>query len=173
MMEVAMTPPLAARVAAETQVGADFETFYRTDADRLRRALAVTIGDPQVAAEAVDEAMTRALARWGHVRQLASPSGWVYRVGLNWSISRWRRRRREAPLDDLHGYLHGPDPSGAAVAMALRTLPVDQRAVIVCRTLLEYSTAETAAALDVPEGTVKSRLARGLAALRAALQEDV
>lgn len=151
--------------------GTDFEVFYRAHADRLRRALAVTLGDAHVAGEAVDEAMTRALARWRHVGQLASPAGWVYRVGLNWSISRWRRQRRETPLDGVDPYLGGPDPVAASLAATLRTLPVDQRAVVVCRTLLEYSTAETAVALGVPAGTVKSRLARGLAVLRASLAE--
>lgn len=169
-----MTRPvrLAEADAAVTVTSVDFETFYRTQADEVRRALAVTLGDAHVAGDAIDEAMTRALARWDKVSRLASPAGWVYRVGLNWSISRWRRRRRETPLDTLDGNLPGPDPSAAAAAQALQKLPVAQRAVIVCRVLLELSTTETAAALDLPEGTVKSRLARGLATLRAAVTDE-
>lgn len=171
-MEVATTPPVSLLVTGErTMAGTDFETFYRAKADPLRRALAVTLGDPHVAGEAIDEAMTRALARWGHVGQLADPAGWVYRVGLNWSISRWRRLRRERPLDGVEPLLGGPDPEAATVATSLLTLPIEQRAVIVCRTILEFSTAETAVALGVREGTVKSRLARGLAVLRSSLAE--
>ncbi|MFF5234640.1 hypothetical protein [Dactylosporangium sp. NPDC000521] len=43
----------------------DFESFYRFEADRLHRALAVTLGDPQLAREAADEAMARIYANWG------------------------------------------------------------------------------------------------------------
>ena len=182
-MEVATTPPLLAATndhrhdLGAAELGADanpgFEDFYRANADRVRRALAVTLGDPEAAGEAVDEAMTRALARWRHVRRLDSPAGWVYRVGLNWSISRWRRLRREIALGDHEPEVDtaGADTLGAGVAIALQALPVDQRAVIVCRALLECSTAETAASLGIPEGTVKSRLARGLTALRAAIDD--
>jgi RNA polymerase sigma-70 factor (ECF subfamily) len=147
-----------------------FEAFYRAHADTVRRALAVTLGDAQVAAEATDEAMTRALARWRRVSVHESPAGWVYRVGLNWAVSRWRRQRREAPLDaggpGDERTVDPPDPVAAAAGDALRTLPLDQRAVVVCRVLLECSTGETAALLRIPTGTVKSRLARGLALLR-------
>lgn len=168
-----MTPPLSLQITGErTMVGTDFDVFYRAHADALRRALAVTLGDPHIAGEAIDEAMTRALARWGSVGRLASPAGWVYRVALNWSISRWRRVRRELPLDGVEAPLaDGLDRLAAGVADTLRTLPIDQRAVVVCRTILEYSTAETAEALGVPQGTVKSRLARGLTVLRTALAE--
>jgi DNA-directed RNA polymerase specialized sigma24 family protein len=93
-------------------------------------------------------------------------------VGLNWSISRWRRRWRETALDTHDTSRTGPDPSAAAAAVALQQLPVQQRAVIVCRVLLECSTGETASALGVPEGTVKSRLARGLATLRTAMTDE-
>jgi RNA polymerase sigma-70 factor (ECF subfamily) len=178
----------------------DFEAFYRANADKVRRALAVTLGDAHVAAEATDEAMTRALARWRRVSTHDSPAGWVYRVGLNWAISRWRRLRREAPLDDretdrsrtgsrgerprgpgrtgwstrsdaVETTVEPPDPVAAAAGDALRELPLDQRAVVVCRVLLECSTGETAALLDIPVGTVKSRLARGLAHLRRTLDD--
>jgi len=192
-------------------VALDFEAFYRAHADTVRRALAVTLGDAHVAAEATDEAMTRALARWRRVSGHDSPAGWVYRVGLNWAISRWRRLRREMPLADDGAPLseraatdgrdgggagwsdrpgrpgrqprpgggvlatetvEPPDPEAAAAGVALRRLPLDQRTVIVCRVLLECSTGETAALLDIPVGTVKSRLARGLAALRSTLDAD-
>jgi len=160
------------RATAATTAAASFETFYRAEADRVRRALAVSLGDAHVAGEAVDEAMTRALARWGRVSRLDSPAAWVYRVGLNWSISRWRRVRREGPLEDVDRTVGAPDPLAAGVADALRSLPIDQRAVVVCRALLECSTAETAAALGIPEGTVKSRFHRGLTSLRAALTDQ-
>ncbi|HEY8471157.1 MAG TPA: sigma factor-like helix-turn-helix DNA-binding protein [Natronosporangium sp.] len=150
-----------------------FEAFYRAAVDRVYRALVVTLGDPQLAREATDEAMTRAYANWARVRTLENPGGWAYRVGLNWANSWWRKRRRErivpsAPPDTT---VTPPDPAATAAGQALAALALPQRAVVVCRVLLELSTAETAAVLGVAEGTVKSRLARALAALRTALTD--
>lgn len=150
-----------------------FERFYRTHVDRIHRALALATGDAGLAREAADEAMARAYARWDRVRKLDSPAGWVFRVGLNWATSWWRKVRRERPPapDDSYAAVAGPDPAGLAARSALDRLPPTQRAVIVCRVLLDLSTAETATVLQLTEGTVKSRLSRGLAGLRATLAE--
>jgi len=95
-------------------------------------------------------------------------SAWVYRVGLNWATSRRRRTSRERPLStrDRPGSAEPPDPAGLAALAALGHLTVRHRAVVVARVLLDLSTAETAMVLDIPENTVKSRLARALASLR-------
>ena len=165
---VAMDGEAVPAVAAEP-----FEVFYRAQVDRVYRALTVTLGDPQLAREATDEAMARTYANWSRVRGLDNPGGWVYRVGLNWATSWWRKRRRERALPAAGSDPHvaPPDPAGTAAAEALARLALPQRAVVVCRVLLDMSTAETAALLGVAEGTVKSRLARALAALRTALTE--
>lgn len=151
-----------------------FEQFYRDHVDRIHRALALAVGDPAVAREATDEAMARAYARWDRVRRLDNPGGWVFRVGLNWATSWWRKVRRERPpAEDRHpAAAAAPDPAGLAARSALELLPLSRRTVIVCRVLLDLSTAETAAVLDLTEGTVRSRLSRGLAELRAALAEE-
>jgi RNA polymerase sigma-70 factor (ECF subfamily) len=170
--------------ALELTAGAgSFDAFYRAEVDRLYRALAVTLGDHHVAREAVDEAMVRACVRWRTVGGYDRPGGWVYRVGLNWARSRWRKLQREEQLDppgDDDGAdgqsQPGPDVEvdgfGGPALAALRDLPVDQRAVIVCRVLLDLDTAATAEALGIPTGTAKSRLARGLAALRHEIEEN-
>ncbi|MCU1426535.1 MAG: putative polymerase subfamily sigma factor [Actinomycetia bacterium] len=139
-----------------------FVDFYETTRDRVGRALAMTLGDVHLAAEAVDEAMARAFQRWDRVGRLDSPGGWVYRVGLNWATSVLRRRHRapnppaeRGPTDV--GPLSEPD-----VAAALAELPSRQRAVIVCRFYLGLSEAETAATLAIRPGTAKSRLSRAL-----------
>lgn len=150
----------------------DFEAFYRANVDRIYRALAVTLRRDDLAHEAVDEAMARAYARWPVVSRLENPAGWVFRVGLNWATSWWRKVRRERPPGaDTAEFDPEPPETLLAARDALALLPAPQRAVIVCRVLLDLSTAETAVALDVSEGTVKSRLSRGLASLRAALAE--
>lgn len=150
-----------------------FEAFYRANADRVYRALAVTLRRDDLAAEAVAEAMARACARWSTVSRLDNPAGWVFRVGLNWATSWWRKVRRESPpaTEADHPWHRPPDASTVA-RDALARLPEAQRAVITCRVLLDFSTAETAAALRISEGTVKSRLARGLAALRNELNSE-
>ena len=151
-----------------------FEEFYRGQADRVYRALAVTLGDVELARDATAEAMARAYARWPRVSTVENPGGWAYRVGLNWATSVWRRRRREHPLfDDLDPAVMATDVDAVAAMQALRTLNTLSRAVVVCRVLLELSTSETATVLHIPEGTVKSRLARALATLRTSLTEEV
>jgi DNA-directed RNA polymerase specialized sigma24 family protein len=158
-----------APAALEAGGEAAFCAFYRSSRDPVARALAVTLGDPDLAAEAVDEAMARAYQRWAHVEVLGNPAGWVYRVAFNWAASGLRRRRR------LPRFLARPEVTGIgavgepAVAEALAELEVRQRAVVVCRYLLGWSVAETAAALNTPEGTVKSRLHRASRLLAARL----
>ncbi len=147
-----------------------FETVYEAR-DRLYRALALTIGDRQLAAEAVDEAMTRAFDRWDTISGYDSPEGWVYRVALNWTRSKLKKRRsedlwREPPLPgvaDTH-----PDPD---LRSAVSDLPIKYRSVVVARYLLDWSTSQTAVALDLPESTVKTRLRRALTRLARELGE--
>ena len=74
----------------------DFHEFYREARPAVGRALAVTLGDPDLAADAVDEAMIRAYQRWSQVARLDNPGGWVYRVGLNWSRRIFRMRYNKA-----------------------------------------------------------------------------
>jgi DNA-directed RNA polymerase specialized sigma24 family protein len=146
-----------------------FDDFYRAERDSIARALAVTLGDPGLAAEAVDEAMARAYQRWERVGVYDSPGGWVYRVALNWATSVLRRHRR--PVRAVHE--RGPTDVGPvpepAVAAALAELDVRQRAVVVCRFYLGMSEAETAAALGIRPGTAKSRLHRAIQHLQVRL----
>ncbi len=152
-----------------------FEEFYVNHRVVVYRALAVTLCDPQLAREAADEAMTRAYMHWGRVSFYENPAGWAYRVGLNWATSWWRKVHREHPVGQVTG---GNEPEATSVgsdvhAYAMLTnLPRAQRAVVVCRILLQLSTAETASALGTTEGTVKSRLARALVTLRTTMDRD-
>lgn len=150
---------------------AGFADFYRTERAGLVRALALTLGDADLATEAVDEAMTRAYQRWRSVADMNNPTGWVYRVALNWSRSvlRSRRRREAQPLFDreaIEGFGPMADP---AVRRALAALDVKHRAVVVCRFFLDMTEDETAKALDIRPGTAKSRLHRATRQLRVEL----
>ncbi len=159
---------LAAIVPLRPVAAGGFTEFYRESRTQVARALALTLGDVDLAAEATDEAMTRAYQRWDHVQRLANPGGWVYRVGLNWARSVLRRRRLNRQL------LYEPSAGAAdigepAVHRALAELSVDHRAVVVCRHLLGWSLEQTAEALGAPPGTVKSRLNRANQQLAARL----
>jgi RNA polymerase sigma factor (sigma-70 family) len=133
------------------------------------RALALTLGDVDLASEATDEAMTRAYMRWITVRDLDNPTGWVYRVGLNWARSVLRRRRLGHPSLFRPERVDLPPVADPAIHAALAALDVKHRAVIVCRFFLGWSEEQTALALDVRPGTVKSRMHRAKADLRVRL----
>lgn len=163
-------------VVATAQVGTltkdvEFESFYRGERAPLYRALALTLGDADLAAEAVDEAMVRAYQHWRRLSRYDNPGGWVYRVGLNWAISRTRRSRRPA-VPDSRGHVDQPQLPDPHLAAAVAALPTRQRAVVVLRFERDWSLDQIADALGVPAGTVKSRLHRALATLRSTLEDD-
>jgi len=135
----------------------DFDAFYRKARPSVGRALALTLHDNDLATDAVDEAMVRAYQRWDHVGRLDNPAGWVYRVGLNHARSRLRRLLRRVPPPAETAEFTVADP---VIALALDELSVDHRAVVVCRLMLGWSETQTADALAIRPGTVKSRLSR-------------
>ncbi|MGB5656524.1 MAG: sigma-70 family RNA polymerase sigma factor, partial [Acidimicrobiia bacterium] len=144
----------------------DFAAFYDLWRPPLHRALALAVGSRSLADEAVDEAMTRALAQWEKIRDYDRPEGWVYRVGLNWARGVFRKRRYEilADVDFDTRRVDVPLPD-TDVIDAVGRLSYRLRSVVVARYYLDWSTAEVAAALGIPEGTVKSRLSRALSRL--------
>ena len=139
--------------------------------DRIAAALALTVRNASLGAEAADEAMARAYADWGTVSSLSNPAGWVYRVGLNWTRSLLRRRRREELGVQVEHVAAQDRRVDVDLERAIAGLSVEHRAVVVVRHLLGFSTAEAAVALEISEGTVKSRLSRALDQLRASLEE--
>lgn len=118
--------------------------------------------------------------------QGGSLKAWLVKILTNRGISLSRRRYIDATtLDDPDSPVsvtdESQDPAAAAISAlererirgALSALPEDQRQVVAMRFFSEMSVSETAAALGVREGTVKSRLSRALDKLRAALAEDL
>ncbi len=148
---------------------ASFSEFYSIYHHKIAASLALNFGDTELGTEAADEAMARAYARWGVVSGHDNPAGWVYRVGLNWGRSWMRRAGRRLPwLDRTATEL--PETADPALRRALLKLEAKHREVVVCRYYLDWSTLQTAAALEIPTGTVKSRLHQALAKLRTDLE---
>ena len=146
-----------------------FDEVYAAHFGDLTVQLHAYFGDRQEAQDVVQEAFCRAYSRWRTVSRYDDPVAWIRRVAWNLAVSRWRRartaltflrrqRRTEAQLD-------GPGPDRVALVAALGTLPATQRRAMVLRYLADLSIAEIAEREGVPEGTVKSWLHRGRAAL--------
>ena len=150
-----------------------FERFVAENGDRLLHAAFGLCGDWQHAEDLVQQTLTTLARRWSAIG--ANPLGYAYRCLTHANIDRWRvvRRRPEVLLDPQE--LVAVEPSrdaGAsddhlAVLAALQTLPRRQRAILVLRYLQDLTEADTAAALGISVGAVKSGAARGLARLRA------
>lgn len=144
----------------------DFESFYRACWSEVYRPLALTLRDPDLAREAVDEAMIRAYRRWRMVRGYRNQTGWVYRVAFNWAVSRLRKTSREvhgaAPVDASRS----DDAPPVDLYEALARLDLKHRSVVVLRYLLDWPESAIAESLGIPRGTVKSRLNRALSKLR-------
>jgi RNA polymerase sigma-70 factor (ECF subfamily) len=150
----------------------DFADFYRVRREVVFRALALTLGNQDLAADAVEEAMVRAYERWRTVSGYANQEGWVFRVGLNWARSRVRKTRREISTDrppEASSHDSMPDPD---LDLALGSLTVDARAVIVLRHYLDMSYDQIGLALQIPVGTAKSRLHYATEELRRKLEVE-
>ena len=134
--------------------------------------LGLLVGDGHLAEELAQEALTRACRDWHKVRDLERPGAWLHRVAVNLAMSSHRRRsaeqrslRRAQALVPVS--VHEADHATAEVVRrALKSLPVELRAVIVLRFYADFSVNCTAAVLGIPEGTVKTRTRSALAALR-------
>lgn len=140
---------------------------------RLRRYARALIGDTAAADDLVQDCLLRALANQSGWREGASPRKWLFRILHNLHIDEMRRRRRRPSMVDIGAagsQSSSPDwhePQAAfEIAEALGGLPEDQRQALLLVTLEGFSYAETSQLLDVPVGTVMSRVSRGREMLR-------
>jgi RNA polymerase sigma-70 factor, ECF subfamily len=150
----------------------DFDTFFARHHPDMVRALTLAVGDVELGRDAAAEGFARALQRWSKVSTYDNPTGWVYRVGLNWARSRARKTRRERVGMVVDREQPAVEPLDAQLFEALRELSLDHRAVVVGHYYLDWSEAQLAAALDVAPGTVKSRLSRALTQLAALMENE-
>jgi RNA polymerase sigma-70 factor (ECF subfamily) len=157
-----------------------FSALVEPRLDRLYGAAALIVRRADLAQDVVQEALVSA---WRDLRALRDPDrfdAWVHRLLVR-ACYRMLRKQRTRDVRELT--LTGIDAPGVsdiarAVAdsdvleRAMRRLSADQRAVIVARYYLGLELAECAAVLDLPLGTVQSRLSRATSVMRAAVDAD-
>ena len=154
-------------------------------------ALAVRIGDAMYAiahhilrdtGRAEDAAQQALIDIWRHLPELKDPDrfqAWAYRIVVRAAYAEARHRRlwnlRAGSV--LPEQAYAADQAGAVadrdqLDRGFQRLPLDQRAVMVLKHYIGLSNEEIAEAMEIPEGTVRSRLHHSLRALRAALEAD-
>jgi RNA polymerase sigma-70 factor, ECF subfamily len=157
------------------QAAEDFEAFYRAAYTRLVGQLFLIVGDIHEAEDCVQEAFVRAALRWRSLREYELPETWVRRVAVNLANDGFRRtRRRLLALARIGEREQVPAVSveNLELAAALGRLARPHRQVVVLHHLLDLPVDEVARQLDVPVGTVKSRLARARETLSRSLGTD-
>ena len=150
--------------------------------DAVYRLSVAILGDE---ADARDAAQDTFISAWRQIRSVRDPDrfdAWLQRVAVNAArmTHRSRRRRavREIPQSRLgagstdSSPLAPTDSDASVLDAALRTLDVDQRSILVLHHLEGRSIAEIAAILDIPTGTVKSRLHAARRALQSAIDAE-
>jgi RNA polymerase sigma-70 factor, ECF subfamily len=170
--------------AAQNGDRSAMDHLLRRHFDRIHSVCRRITGNEADAADASQEAMVAMVRGLHHFDGRSSFATWAYRVATNASLDELRRRRRRPAssldeLDDNSGHTM-PDasaghaihhvPERMALEAALRQLPEEFRVPVVLRDVADLDYADIAAVLDIPVGTVKSRIARGRLALGAALR---
>lgn len=153
----------------------DFEEYVRTRQDALLRSARRLVSDPFDAQDLLQTALARTCDKWDRIADKSLADAYLRRVMINTRTEWWRARRlEEVPTDvlpDLIGVQDGVEQHADRELLLelLWALPPKQRSVVVLRHWEQLSTDETAAALGMSVGTVKSTLHRALARLRSEL----
>lgn len=178
------------RLAQEGQVAAFEELIARHQLKVYHLALRLT-GDPEDAADMAQEALLKAFLSLPSFRGDSSFGTWLHRITTNVCLDEYRRRQRRPRVVDIRPQgdeleeVDWPDPQPGPEAVVLRkehraelerallSLPDEFRVPLVLRDVEGLSYADISQALQIPEGTVKSRLHRARMALRRALMAEL
>jgi RNA polymerase sigma-70 factor (sigma-E family) len=153
----------------------DLDELYAATYRRLVVQLYAVCGDLADAEDAVQEGFVTAICKRRELDRIGNPEAWVRTVALNRLRSGWRHT---AVVHKYQPAVPGPQepveigPEHVAITTALAQLNESQRRVVVLHHLADLSTAQIADELGIPEGTVKSQLARGRAVLAALLDDE-
>jgi RNA polymerase sigma-70 factor (ECF subfamily) len=146
----------------------------------LRRYAYAMVRDRSAADDLVQDCLEKAVGHWPQRRVDGNAQAWIYAILHNLAINFLRRKKRQGasvPLDDVKGFAlsRSADQEDNLqyrdLLSALDKLPEDHRSVILLVAVEDFSYAETAKILDIPVGTVMSRLSRARAQLRRNLED--
>ena len=171
-----MNPALIERASHGDQRA--FDEIASTEVDRLHAIAHLVLRDPDLAQDAVQEALVRC---WRQLPKLRDPQrfdGWLYRILMRTVADEYRRRHRlEASIQTLR--VEPAQADGTAdradrdqLERGFRRLSLDHRAVVVLHHYVGLSLPEVAEALGISPGTAKSRHHYAMRALRAALEAE-
>lgn len=151
----------------------ELEYLERAEAARgkLYRAALLTLGSQAAAVDAVDEAVYKGYLGYRKLREPQYLETWLVRILINVCRDELRRRKRELAVETL------PETAGEAfdslpLKEAIRRLPGQLRDVIILRYFTGLTLEETAAALELPRGTVSTRQRRALELLKLDLTDE-
>lgn len=155
----------------------EFSEYVHGAYPRLVRTAYLLCGNAAQAEDLVQDALARTYLAWPRIRDKGALDAYVHRAVVNQTKSWWRRAaRRERFVDPPERLTPDAGESGvlarSALLPALRALPPGQRAAVVLRYVEDLTEAQTALALGISVGTVKSQTSRALAALRLSLGDE-
>jgi RNA polymerase sigma-70 factor (ECF subfamily) len=165
-------------VLAAAAAGGDrdaLEQLLERHADRVHAICRRVVPHPEDALDATQNALIAVARGIGRFDGRSAFTTWLYRVAMNAALDELRRRdRRPIPVETVpeaasgSGAMDGVD-ARLDLDAALGAVPVDFRVAVVLRDLCDLDYSEIATVLDVPVGTVRSRISRGREALAAIL----
>jgi RNA polymerase sigma-70 factor (sigma-E family) len=150
---------------------ADFSAYMSARQTALYRTAYLLAGDHAGAEDLLQTAFAKLYLSWDRIRDREALDGYVRRIMVNENNSLWRRawKRREHATDTMPETATVDvydDGMGGALWSFVQTLPPKQRSVVVLRYYEQLEYDEIAALTGVREGTVRSRVSRGIAVLR-------
>ncbi len=153
---------------------AEFMAFVRERSLALRRTAYLLCGDWSQGDDLVQESLAKVYVAWPRIGAQQAAFSYTRTTMLRTYLNEKRKWRREVTLEEVPE--HPTDDRDTALTVTLsgllRELPGKQRAVLVLRFYQDLSVPQIAEELGLPEGTVKSQLSRGLAAMRSQLTDD-
>ncbi|HEY7044938.1 MAG TPA: SigE family RNA polymerase sigma factor [Nocardioidaceae bacterium] len=158
---------------------AAFAEFVAARSTALFRAAYLMVGDHALAEDLLQEALTKTYVAWPRLRDINKAEAYTRKAITTTAISWWRRKawKHEKPRDDVPDVGHEGQTEQVAqrdwLWQELQNLAPKQRAAIVLRYYEDLTEAQTAEALGVSVGTVKSQVSDGLKKLRSILGADV